>query len=80
MGIDATVSVASKTEDDLARAGLHEYLDDSTTCPLLKIMVPDTEGNRCEVIVGPPVTESRSVVGRCTSGFPAYDPVSQVFE
>ncbi|SJL10646.1 uncharacterized protein ARMOST_14037 [Armillaria ostoyae] len=64
MGIDPTISVTSKAEDYLARGALHEHLDDTVMRAPLKITVPDTEGNGCEVIVGPPVTQPHSVVGR----------------
>ncbi|PBK63812.1 hypothetical protein ARMSODRAFT_1007552 [Armillaria solidipes] len=68
MGIDPTISVTSKAEDYLARGALHEHLDDTVMRAPLKITVPDTEGNGCEVIVGPPVTQPRSVVGRSRQG------------
>ncbi|KAK0492220.1 hypothetical protein EDD18DRAFT_1465425 [Armillaria luteobubalina] len=80
MGYDDTASLASAEEETLARDALRDYLDPFLPCQFFKIRVPDTLGPSCDVIIGPPVAEAATVVGRCTTGFPAYNIATRQVE
>ncbi|KAK0201474.1 hypothetical protein DFS33DRAFT_989233 [Desarmillaria ectypa] len=73
MGYDDTVTLASAEEESLARNALRDYLDLLLPCQFFKVHVSDTLGPGCGVIVGPPIAEATTVVGRCTTGFPVYN-------
>ncbi|SJL15260.1 uncharacterized protein ARMOST_18748 [Armillaria ostoyae] len=73
VGYDNTTTLASAEEKTLARGALRDYLDPFRPCQFFKIHVPDTLGPGCDVIIGPPIAEATTVVGRCTTGFPAYN-------
>ncbi|KAK0460051.1 uncharacterized protein EV420DRAFT_1534795 [Desarmillaria tabescens] len=80
MGYDNTVTLASAEEEILARDALGDYLDPLLPCQFFKVHVSDTLGPGCDVIVGPPIAEAATVVGRCTTGFPAYNLVTHQVE
>ncbi|KAK0222210.1 hypothetical protein IW262DRAFT_1553092 [Armillaria fumosa] len=80
MGYDDTTALASAEEETLARGALRDYLDPFLPCQFFRIHVPDTLGPGCDVIIGPPIAEASTVVGRCTTGFSAYNMATRQVE
>lgn len=73
MGYDDTVTPASAKEESLARDALRDYVNPLVPRRLFKVHVSDTLGPGCDVIIGPPIAKATTIVGRCTSGYPAFN-------